>query len=114
MKVYGYGYERGLPGGVIVNNPSTSDRLKGYNAFGQLFYEYVPSPSLKMKFALKHNLTYDRLREQLAASLSVDRYRQRETDFSATLMWTPHFIKGLSFAWSEEQLRIGLRVSPKP
>ena len=111
MKVYGYGYERGLPGGVIVNNPTTSDRLKGYNAFGQLFYEYVPSSSLKMKFALKHNLTYDRLREQLAASLSVDRYRQRETDFSATFMWTPHFIKGLSFAWSEELFKNSLRTT---
>ena len=100
MKVYGYGYERGLPGGVIVNNPSTSDRLEGYNLFGQLFYEYVPSQSLKMKFALKHNIAYDRMHEPLAASVSIDRYRQRETDFSYTLHWSPATVRVLSFAWS--------------
>ena len=111
MKVYGYGYERGLPGGVIVNNPLTTDRLKGYNAFGQLFYEYVPSPMLKMKFALKHNISYDRMREPLAASVSVDSYRQRETDFSGTLQWTPSFVRGVSVAWSEEVFKNTLRTT---
>lgn len=108
MKMYAYGYERGLPGGVVVNNPQTSDRLKGYNLFGQLFYEYLPSPALKMKFALKHNITYDRLREPLASSVSIDGYRQHETDLSATLQWTPSFVKGLSFACSEEVFRNAL------
>ena len=111
MKVYGYGYERGLPGGVIVNNPLTSDRLKGYNAFGQIFYEYVPSSVVKMKFALKHNLAYDRMREPLASSVSVDSYRQHETDFSCTFKWTPSFAKGLSFAWSEELFKNTLRTT---
>ena len=111
MKVYGYGYERGLPGGVIVNNPQTSDRLKGYNAFWHLFYEYVPSSMLKMKFALKHNISYDRMREPLASSVSIDSYRQRETDFSATLKWTPSFLKGLSLAWSEEIFKNSLRTT---
>ena len=111
MKVYGYGYERGLPGGVIVNNPSTSDRLEGYNLFGQLFYEYVPSQSLKMKFALKHNIAYDRMHEPLATSVSIDRYRQRETDFSYTLHWSPATVRGLSFAWSEELFKNTLRTT---
>ncbi len=109
MKMYAYGFERGLPGGVIVNNPLTTDRLKGYNVFGQLFYEYLPSQSMKMKFALKHNITYDNLREPLAASVSVNSYRQRETDFSATFKWAPSFVKGLSFAWSEEIFKNTLR-----
>ena len=109
MKMYAYGFERGLPGGVIVNNPLTTDRLRGYNAFGQLFYEYVPSQSLKMKFALKHNITYDNLREPLASSVSVNGYRQCETDFSSTFKWSPSFIRGLSFAWSEEVFRNILR-----
>ena len=109
MKMYAYGYERGLPGGVVVNNPLTTDRLKGYNIFSQLFYEYVPSSSLKMKFALKHNIAYDNLREPLASSVSVNSYRQCETDFSSTLHWSPSFIKGLSFAWSEEVFRNVLR-----
>ena len=108
VKIYGYGYERGLPGGVIVNDPPTTDRLKGYNTFGQLFYEYVPSPVLKMKFALKHNMSYDRMREPLASSVSINRYRQRETDFSATFKWTPSFVRGLSFAWSEEVFKNSL------
>lgn len=111
MKMYGYGYERGLPGGVIVNDPLATDRLKGYNAFGQLFYEYIPSPALKMKFALKHNLAYDRMREPLAASVSVDSYRQHETDFSCTFKWTPSFVRGLSFAWSEEIFKNTLRTT---
>ena len=111
MKVYGYGYERGLPGGVVVNNPLTSDRLKGYNAFGQLFYEYLPATDLKMKFSLKHNISYDHLREPLASSVAVNSYRQRETDFSATVKWTPSFFEGLSFAWSEEIFKNCLRTT---
>ena len=105
MKMYAYGFERGLPGAVVVNNPLVTDRLKGYNAFGQLFYEYVPSQSLKMKFSLKHNITYDNLREPLAATLSVNNYRQHESDLSSTLKWSPSFLKGLSLAWSEEIFR---------
>ena len=111
IKAYGYGYERGLPGAVVVNNPKTTDRLKGYNAFGQLFYEFVPSQSLKMKLALKHNFTYDRMREPLATSVSVDRYRQQETDFSYTLKWSPQFARGLSLACSEEVFRNTLRTT---
>ena len=111
MKVYGYGYERGLPGGVIVNDPLTTDRLKGYNAFGQLFYEYVPLPSLKMKFALKHNISYDRMREPLAAAVSIDSYRQCETSFSGTFKWTPSFFRGVSVAWREEIFKNSLRTT---
>ena len=111
MKMYLYGYERGLPGSVIVNNPITTDRLKGYNLFGQLFYENIFSSSLKTKFAFKHNVVYDRHREQLVASVSMNRYRQHETDFSCTAMWTPSFLKGVSLAWSEELFYNNLKTT---
>lgn len=111
MKIYAYGYDRGLPGSVVVNNPVNTDRLHGNNIFGQLFYEYVPSSQLKMKFALKHNETYDRHREPRVGSVVVNSYRQSETDFSGTLMWNPAFVKGLSMAWSEEVFRNALRTT---
>ncbi len=111
MKLYGYGSERGLPGAVIVDNPITSDNLKGYNLFAQLFYEYICSQELKMKFSLKGNNTFDRHREPLAVSVSVDRYRQWEGDLSSVLMWTPEWGNGLSLSWSEELFYNSLRTT---
>ena len=111
MKVYAYDYDRGLPGSVVVNNPVNTDRLRGHNFFGQLFYEFTPSSMYKMKFALKHNATYDRHREPRVASVVVNSYRQRETDFSGTLMWTPSFVRGVSVAWSEEVFHNGLKTT---
>lgn len=111
MKFYAYDYDRGLPGSVVVNNPVNTDRLRGNNIFGQLFYEYSPSPAYRMKFTLKHNATYDRHREPRVASVVVNSYRQQETDFSGTVMWIPSFVKGLSVAWSEEIFHNALKTT---
>ena len=109
MKLYGYGNERGLPGAVIVDNPITSDRLEGYNLFAQLFYEYICTQELKMKFSLKWNNTYDRHREPLSGSVSINRYRQWEGDFSSVIMWSPAWANGLSLSFSEDAFCNSLR-----
>ncbi|MBQ7878299.1 MAG: TonB-dependent receptor [Bacteroidaceae bacterium] len=102
-KVYGYSSSRGVPGAVIVDNPLSSERLVSRNLFGQLFYEYVPLATFKMKAALKHNFSYDKSSQPRAAGSVVHyRYRQHETDFSYTVKYSPAFIRGLSFAFSEE------------
>lgn len=111
MKIYGYGSERGLPGAVIVENPLTSDNLRGYNLFAQLFYEYICSQELKMKFSLKGNNTFDRHREPLATSVSINSYRQWEGDLSSVLLWTPEWGRGLSLSWSEEFFHNSLRTT---
>ena len=101
-KLYAYGSDRGLPGGVIVENPITTERLESKNIFGQIFYEYIASETLKMKLALKHNAATDRHHAPIATGISTNRYRQHESDLSYTAMWSPKFIHGLSLAWSEE------------
>ena len=111
MKLYGYGSDRGLPGAVIVDNPVTSDRLEGYNLFAQLFYEYICTQELKMKFALKWNNTYDRHREPLSASVAINRYRQWEGDCSSVLMWSPSWASGLSLSLSEDVFYNRLRTT---
>ena len=111
MKLYGYGSDRELPGAVIVDNPMTSDNLEGYNVFAQIFYEYICSDELKMKFSLKGNSTYDRHCEPLAGSVSVNRYRQREWDLSSMIMWSPSWAKGLSLSLSEDAFYNTLRTT---
>lgn len=103
-KVYGYYSSRGIPGGVIVDNPLSSERLVSRNLFGQFFYEYVPSSSVKMKATLKHNYSGDRNRQPdgTAGGTIMYEYRQHETDLSYTVKWTPAVLNGFSFAWSEE------------
>ena len=111
MKLYGYGSERGLPGAVIVDNPITSDRLEGYNVFAQLFYEYICTQELKMKFSLKWNNTYDRHREPMSASVAINRYRQWEGDCSSVLMWSPSWANGISLSLSEDAFYNRLRTT---
>ena len=105
LKLYAYDSDRGLPGGVIVDNPITTESLKSKNLFGQIFYEYLAAETLKMKFALKHNAATDRHNAPTATGVSTNNYRQHESDLSYTAMWSPKLVKGLSVAWSEELFR---------
>lgn len=102
-KLYAYYSLRGVPGAVIVDNPLSSERLHSNNFFGQFFYEYAPSPYLKMKATLKHNYAYDKnIQPRSAATVEEFCYRQQESDVSYTLKWSPYFLPGLSVAFSEE------------
>ncbi len=103
-KLYGYYSSRGVPGAVIVDNPLSSERLVSQNIFGQLFYEYIPDNTLRMKVAFKHNYSGDRNRQPggTAGSTTLYKYRQHETDLSYTLKFMPSSLSGFSFVWSEE------------
>lgn len=102
-KMYGSFSERGVPGAIIVDNPLSSERLRSSNIFAQMFYEYIPSSVLRMKFTFKHNYAYDRYTQPLLGNEhSIDSYKQHETDLSATFNWRPEALPGFSFAWSEE------------
>ena len=102
-KLYSYYSHRGIPGAVIVDNPISSERLESANIFGQLFYEYAPGYSLKMKATLKHNYNYDRnILPRSVGTIEEYCYRQQESDASYTVKWSPYFLYGLSVAFSEE------------
>lgn len=97
-KLYAYGSRRGVPGAVIVDNPLSSERLLSRNYFGQIYYEYIASGSVRMKAALKQNYTFDRNRQPAASA--THEYSQYETDASYTVKWQP--ADNLSFVLSEE------------
>lgn len=102
-KLYGYFSTRGIPGAVIVDNSYSSERLHSDNLFAQMYYEFIASAAFKAKFTLKHNYTYDKYTQPLLGNdKSYDEYKQRETDFSATLKWLPSFLSGVSIGWSSE------------
>lgn len=102
-KIYAYCSSRGLPGSVIVDNPISNERLLSRNMFAQLFYEYVPASSFRIKTYLKHNYTYDRDRQFRAANdVLNNEYAQNESDVSLTMKWSPSFMPGIAFALSEE------------
>ena len=111
-KLYGYSSMRGVPGAVIVDNPLSSERLLSRNIFAQMFYEYIPSVSLRMKATLKHNYTYDKNRlPEAAGSASAHRFHQNESDFSYTIKWqmSEHF----AAAFAEELVYNTLRTDNK-
>ena len=102
-KFYAYCSSRGLPGAVIVDNPLSNERLLSRNMFAQLFYEYAPTGSFKIKTYLKHNYTYDRNKQYRAANdVLCNEYVQNESDISLTMKWIPSFMQGFAFAFSEE------------
>ncbi len=102
-KVYGYYSSQGVPGAVIVDNPLSNERLVSRNIFGQLFYEYISSPVLKMKLALKYNYSYDKnVQPRAAGDVARYMYKQHEADLSYTVKYSPAWMQGFSFAFGEE------------
>lgn len=100
-KIYGFCSERGVPGAIIVDNPLSSERLLSRNMFGQMLYEYVASPELRMKASFKQNYTYDRnCLPGTVGTASEHTFEQHESDLSYTLKWQP--AEKLSFVLAEE------------
>ena len=106
-KLYAYNSSQGIPGGVIVDNPISSERLTTRNLFGQLFYECFPSSGIRMKAALKHNYQYNRNKQPTLKT--INEYNQHETDLSYTVAYSPTEI--LSFAYSEELFYNNLKTT---
>ena len=85
VKVYLFDSERGLPGGVIYDNPYAAERLFDKNYFGQFRYENRFSDRLKLQALGKFNYSWNRDYNDEASGITDDRYRQTETYLSATL-----------------------------
>ena len=85
VKAYLFDSERGLPGGVIYDNPYAAERLFDKNYFGQFRYENRFSDRLKLQALGKFNYSWNRDYNDEASGITDDRYRQTETYLSATL-----------------------------
>ena len=85
LKAYLFDSERGLPGGVVYDNPYAAERLYDRNYFAQAAYENRFSEHWKLKAGGKFNYTWNRDRNDQASGITDDRYRQTETYLTATL-----------------------------
>ena len=93
VKAYLFDSERGLPGGVIYDNPYAAERLSDKNYFGQFRYENRFSDRIKLQALGKFNYSWNKDYNNEASGITDDRYRQTETYVSATLWAEPveHF-----------------------
>ncbi|MDR0988148.1 MAG: TonB-dependent receptor [Prevotellaceae bacterium] len=103
-KLYLFDSHRGLPGGVIYDNPYAVERLYDRNYFAQLTYENRFSPRWKLKASGKFGYTWTRDRNNQASGITDDRFRQREAYLSAVLWAQPlhrlSFSLAQDFAWN--------------
>lgn len=100
VKAYLFDSERGLPGGVIYDNPYAAERLSDKNYFGQFRYENRFSEKFKLQALGKFNYSWNRDYNDEASGITDDRYRQTESYLSATLWTEP--LKGISFSLAQD------------
>lgn len=100
LKAYLFDSERGLPGGVIYDNPYAAERLSDKNYFGQFRYENRFNDRIKLQALGKFNYSWNRDYNNEASGITDDRYRQTETYLSATLWAEP--VKDLSFSVAQD------------
>lgn len=99
-KLYLFDSERGLPGGVIYDNPYAAERLYDRNYFAQLNYENRFSEQWKLRASGKFNYSWNRDFNDQSSGITDDRFRQTETYLSATMWGEP--IEGLSFSLAQD------------
>lgn len=99
-KAYFFDSQRGLPGGVIYDNPYSAERLWDQIGFGQFRYENRFSPRTRMQVSGKFNYSWNRNRNVQSSGITDDRFRQTETYVSATAWHSP--LKGLSFSLAND------------
>ena len=100
-KSYFYKSERGLPGSVILYNPTARERLWDENFFTQIAYEKHFSPQWKMRALAKYNHAWNRYEDtnvKYEGGRQVDVHRQDEYYASATVSWQPFTYLSLSLA----------------
>ena len=91
-KAYYYRSRRGLPGGVILYNPESHERLTDENFFLQTRWSKTFSPLLALQLQGKYNYSYNRYRDEgpeYQSGIAVDRHTQHEYYLSAALAYTP-------------------------
>lgn len=100
-KSYFYKSERGLPGSVILYNPTARERLWDENFFTQIAYEKHFSSQWKMRALAKYNHAWNRYEDtnvKYEGGRQVDVHRQDEYYASATVSWQPFTSLSLSLA----------------
>lgn len=85
-KFYLYDSERGLPGGVIIDNPYAAERLFDRNYFGQMKYENRLSERLKFQVNGKYNWSWNRYTDHDIAKTTDARYIQSEA-YANAIVW---------------------------
>lgn len=118
-KGYYYRSERGLPGGVILYNPTARERLWDENFFTQLTYDKRFSPHWQMRALAKYNYSWNRYEDtnvKYADGRQVDVHHQHEYYASATVRWMPCYWLSLSLAEDGfvNTLRNNIDDSPNP
>lgn len=99
IKTYYYSSDRGLPGAVILYNPTSSQHLWDRSAFAQAHYEQPLGKDFTLQLNTKINQTRQHYLnpDYLGASGSEDySYKQEEAYASAAVLYKP--LPGLSFA----------------
>ncbi|MDR0894696.1 MAG: TonB-dependent receptor [Prevotellaceae bacterium] len=99
-KFYLFDSGRGLPGGVIYDNPYAAERLYDRNYFAQLSYENRFSARWKLKAAGKYNYTWNRDYNNQSSGITDNRFRQQEGYLSGVLWGAP--IRYLSFSLAQD------------
>ncbi|MBQ8191074.1 MAG: TonB-dependent receptor [Bacteroidaceae bacterium] len=100
-KGYFYKSERGLPGSVILYNPTARERLWDENFFTQIAYEKHFSSQWKMRALAKYNHAWNRYEDtnvKYEGGRQVDVHRQDEYYASAAVSWQPFTSLSLSLA----------------
>ena len=99
-KVYLYHSERGLPGGIIYDNPYSSERLYDKNYFAQVSYENQFNDKWKLKASGKFNYSWNRDKNTQSALQTDDRFKQTES--YATVSAWHNFGKGFSASVAQD------------
>ena len=118
-KGYFYKSERGLPGGVILYNPTARERLWDENFFTQFAYDKKFSAQWQLRALAKYNHSWNRYEDtnvKYEGGRQVDLHRQDEYYVSAIAKWSP--IAVLSFSLAQDgfvnTLRNNIDDSPNP
>ncbi|MBQ4525732.1 MAG: TonB-dependent receptor [Bacteroidaceae bacterium] len=100
-KSYFYKSERGLPGSVILYNPTARERLWDENFFTQIAYEKHFSSQWKMRALAKYKQAWNRYEDTnvtYEGGRQVDLHSHDEYYASATVSWQPFTSLSLSLA----------------
>lgn len=118
-KVYYYSSERGLPGGVILYNDDSKERLWDDNIFAQSMYRLKINNKWKLQARAKYTFAkshYEDTNVKYPDGRQTDINIQNEYYLSATLGWNPTDI--LSFAIAQDmfinKLNNNLPTQPDP
>ncbi|MGI6222167.1 MAG: TonB-dependent receptor plug domain-containing protein [Prevotella sp.] len=101
-KLYGFNSKRGIPGGVVYDNPYSAERLTDPNVFVQLAYENQSHEAWQLKAAAKWNYQWNRDYNRDAGGETIDKFRQNETYLTATVLW--NVFEGFHVALAQDYL----------